>query len=30
MTWAQSGAVRGVLQPESRLFTLGLKTGFSF
>ncbi len=30
LTWEQSSVVRDTLQPASRLFTVGLKTGFSF
>jgi len=30
MAWRQSGVVRDTLQPRSRMFTMGLKTGFSF
>jgi len=30
MTWQQSAVVRDTLQPASRMFTVGLKTGFSF
>ncbi len=30
MTWTQSATVRDALQPDSRMFTVGLKTGFSF
>lgn len=30
MTWGESAVVRDTLQPASRLFTVGLKTGFSF
>jgi hypothetical protein len=30
MTWRESSIVRDTLQPNSRLFTVGLKAGFSF
>ncbi|MGQ9574143.1 MAG: hypothetical protein ACUVUC_02400 [Thermoguttaceae bacterium] len=30
MTWGQSALVRDTLQPESRMLTTGLKTGFCF
>lgn len=30
MTWGESNVVRDALQPASRMFTAGLKTGFSF
>jgi hypothetical protein len=30
MNWAESDEVSGFLQPASRMFTIGLKTGFSF
>jgi hypothetical protein len=30
MSWGESGVVREVLQPASRMFTVGMKTGFSF
>ena len=30
MAWGQSPEVRGALQPDSRMYTAGLKTGFSF
>jgi hypothetical protein len=30
MSWGESDTVAGMLQPNSRMFTLGLKTGFCF
>ena len=30
MTWRESAAVRETFQPQSRMFTVGLKSGFSF
>lgn len=30
MAWGRSPEVRGALQPDSRMYTVGLKTGFNF
>ncbi len=30
MAWRQSAVARGALQPRSQMYTIGLKTGFSF
>jgi len=30
ITWRESDEVRGMVQPNSQMFTIGLKTGFCF